>query len=557
MSQSSNILAGHNSADVERKLSSCRTHFDKMLMNITQAKPQSADEIERSIFKDLMALGLELLALFFSLQRSGDYGETADTNHGQAKRLRVSERSYFSIFGKLRFARYLYQVGDSHVALLDRFLGLPERCYSYFLSEWVNHLNVGRAYQETTQFLSKFLTLRLSVAAAETISLESAVSYEAFYAELKPVLPATPAKTEDVKTIPAKTADAKRVLPATPAKTEDVKTAPAKTEDVKPVLPATPEKTEKTTLREGLTLTVVGFDGKGVPMIKAEAAKIRGRLNKGEKRQKKKEALVGVAYTIASQPRSAEEVAGNLIYPEQPKPTDEPASAPRSSATRYIASLKKSKRAVMREIYEQVTRQVFTAQCPLLCLIDGADALARALKDVFGTIAHRVTILDIIHVLEYIWLAANATIDGDQAAKKVYVHDKLKLILQGKVADYITELEGILASKNGGAADTLGKTITYFKNHKACMKYDEYLRKGYPIATGVVESACGHVVKNRMEIAGARWGIAGAEAILKLRSVVKSQDWEAYWTFYRMQNRYEMAEYPAPNSMQTKQLMFA
>ena len=67
------------------------------------------------------------------------------------------------------------------------------------------------------------------------------------------------------------------------------------------------------------------------------------------------------------------------------------------------------------------------------------------------------------------------------------------------------------------------------------MKYDEYLGKGYPIGSGVVESVCSHVVKDRMEITGARWGINGAEAILKLRSIVKSNDWDGYWEFFTNQ----------------------
>ena len=61
-------------------------------------------------------------------------------------------------------------------------------------------------------------------------------------------------------------------------------------------------------------------------------------------------------------------------------------------------------------------------------------------------------------------------------------------------------------------------------------KFEQHL--SYPIGSGVVESACSHVVKNRMEVPGARWSVSGAEAILRLRSVVKSQDWDAYWVFY-------------------------
>lgn len=79
------------------------------------------------------------------------------------------------------------------------------------------------------------------------------------------------------------------------------------------------------------------------------------------------------------------------------------------------------------------------------------------------------------------------------------------------------------------------KVITYFKNHREYMEYDKYLAKGYPIGTGVVESACSHVVKDRMEISGARWGINGAESVL--RFVVKSKDWDSYWEFFTSQVR--------------------
>lgn len=66
-------------------------------------------------------------------------------------------------------------------------------------------------------------------------------------------------------------------------------------------------------------IQVLGFDGKGVPVIKEEAARLKARQGKGEKRQKKKEAMVGVSYTIDQKKRTPSEVAENLIYPERAK----------------------------------------------------------------------------------------------------------------------------------------------------------------------------------------------------------------------------------------------
>ena len=151
--------------------------------------------------------------------------------------------------------RYRYQIDEDSFAPLDIALNLPKRCYSYFLSEMVNFLDIKGAYLEGTKFLEKFFGLKVSVSALETISCESSVKYEDYY-------------------------------------------------DLKNSLPETGKKAD---------FTVVSFDGKGVPVIKKEAAKIKGRQGKGEKRQKKKEALVGVKYNVNRHIRSSEEVAVNLV----------------------------------------------------------------------------------------------------------------------------------------------------------------------------------------------------------------------------------------------------
>ena len=69
------------------------------------------------------------------------------------------------------------------------------------------------------------------------------------------------------------------------------------------------------------------------------------------------------------------------------------------------------------------------------------------------------------------------------------------------------------------------------------MKYDEYLKAGYPIGTGVVESSCGHTVKKRTEGSGRRWSIEGAESTLLLRSVYTSGDWDTYWEAHMQRER--------------------
>jgi hypothetical protein len=469
---------GKYSSNIEKCLDGCKEKFNQILSGVLNGGNQDAHKMEASIFNQLIKLGFILMQLYFASQNKGNYGKTIETAQGITKRGRTSEKSYFSIFGKMKVTRYLYHIGDVSFAPLDIVLNLPVRCYSYFLSEFANLLNINGAYENASGFLKKFFGAKLSISALETISGESSDRYEDYY-------------------------DLKNRLPK-PEKEEDY--------------------------------TVVGFDGKGVPMIKAEAAKIVARQGKGEKKQKKKEALVGVKYGVNANVRTAEEVAGNLVYPDKKENKNKTGKPAKAQNIRYIASIEKPKRKVMEEIHEEVKDESFSDK-PLVCVMDGALHLWTLLRDVFKDIKNKVFVLDIIHVLEYIWIIAHIKHKEGSDGGKKYVYKKLLLILQGKIASYIMELQREMLSGRWKKTqrDKFLKVITYLKNHKEYMKYDKYLSEGYPIGSGVVESACSHVVKDRMEISGARWGINGSDSILKLRSVAKSKNWDEYWEFFTTQ----------------------
>jgi len=480
--------------NIEKYITACKEKLNQIFSEILTEKNQEAHKIEASILEQLMELGLLLLQMYFVNHNEGDYGETIETAKGTAKRGRRSKKSYFSIFGKLNVSRYLYYIQDESFAPLDIALNLPRRCYSYFLSEFGNLLNTNGAYDTSSKLLKKFFGLNLSVSALETISSEGPIFYDNYYEKKNRF------KLENEK--------------------ERTKDTPVKPEYEK-------------------NLTVVSFDGKGVPMIKKEAKKIKARLGKGKKRQKKKEALVGVKYNISANIRTPEEIATNLVFPEKKEKTEKKGSnkevkrVEKPGDIRYIASIKQPKKEVMEEIKDEIKDENFEHRS-LVCVMDGAKHLWTTLKDVFKEIKNKALILDIIHVLEYIWLIAHVKYKESSDEAIQYVYEKLLFILQGKIASYIMELqtEKLTGTWKKSQIEKFSKVITYFKNHKKYMKYDQYLARGYPIGSGVVESACSHIVKNRMEISGARWGIDGAEAILKLRSIVKSNDWDEYWKFF-------------------------
>ena len=356
---------------------------------------------------------------------------------------------------------------------------------------------INHAYNETSLFIEKYFSQKLSVSALETIAEESSTEYDTFNKYIKEDLELQEDNTEQ--------------------------------EEIKGVELPTKELQNETPLK------VVSFDGVGVPMIKKEAAKIKARNGRGEKRQKKKEALIGVEYDVEKKERKAEEIAQRMIYPENEKKEKNPEKGKNihPQKKKYIASIAKCKREVMGVFYDRIKNKDFTIN-PLICLIDGAKSLINAFKDEFKRIANKVMILDIIHFIEYIWPIAHIKYKEGSNEAKAYVYEKLLMILKGNVCVYIKELEdGFHQNRLKTCHKKIyQKVITYLRNHQMYMHYNDYLSKGYPIGTGVIESACSHVVKQRTEIAGARWGIDGAESILKLRSVKQSNEWDAYWDFY-------------------------
>jgi len=456
----------------------------KELLDFVMENSEEMDsyEIETGIFSKLMKIGLAAMKCYFAQKGTGDKGEELFLEDGtKLKRQNTLRgRDYFSVFGKLKVPRtYYYEEGKNGVMPLDVEANLPERCYSYLLQEWMDLFSIRHSFNESQLSLEKLLGLKVSKSRFEVISRESSVSYDSFYA------------TKDV--VPSN--------------------------------------------KEG-AIEALGFDGKGVPVIKSEAAKIQGRLGKGQKRQKKKEALVGVSYTVDKQERTAEEVAERLIYPERAKEkeskkereNEENTVSVKAKNIRRMASLARAKEEVVEEIIRDATRRDPEHKRDWVVLMDGAlylwSLLIKLLKGVNVTF-----VLDIIHVLEYLWLAGNALYGEKSPEGQKWIYNRLLCILRGNVGRVIGGLKQILKKQKlkSSQIKALEDTIRYFENHKEFMMYDKYLKNGYPIGTGVIESTCGHTVKDRMEGSGRRWSIDGAESTLLLRSIYTSKDWDAYW----------------------------
>jgi hypothetical protein len=163
---------------------------------------------------------------------------------------------------------------------------------------------------------------------------------------------------------------------------------------------------------------------------------------------------------------------------------------------------------------------------------DGAEPLQDRILAAFPNFE---LILDIIHAIEYLWDAANALLGETHSDRTAWVKEQLLCILSGKTETVIQTLEGLVQDPSTSPAqqEVLNTTIGYYRRNRPYMHYDRYLARGWPISTGVVEGACGHLVKDRMERSGMRWTKSGAQAILELRAVRVNDDWNAYHIFRR------------------------
>ena len=149
-------------------------------------------------------------------------------------------------------------------------------------------------------------------------------------------------------------------------------------------------------------------------------------------------------------------------------------------------------------------------------------------------------VLDIVHALEYLWRAAYAFhADGTPPAEAWVEHQLVKL-LNGRSGGEIAKSMRLMAKSHeldAAAARPVENAARYLVKHTRLLHYDRALADGLPIATGVIEGACRYLVQDRMGRTGARWSLTGAEAILRLRALRTSGDFDDYWLFHLAKER--------------------
>jgi hypothetical protein len=451
-----------------------RDGFEKLLAYVRgEAQNEELHVVERGLFVRLLALGLTLLRLFLAEKGTGKLSTgKVVTREGTELRYHSTKRAtYLSIFGTLVIERaYYWDLGEEGVCPLDALLNVPERRYSRLLQEWGALIGVGRAFEQVTKQIETWLRVKLWNQAVQLTMQDAAEDVDPFYAE----------------------------KPAPGAETE-------------------------------AELLVAELDGKGVPIRREAAHGRKLRLAKGEKPNKKKEAVAYSVFTIDPFERTAADIVREVRddativepenRPERPKPTN-----------KYTRATLNGREAAFQETARLLDERDPTRKKKRLLLMDGSEDLQKWAR---RYLASCLLILDIWHVLVYLWETSLAFHPEGSAESARWVMGKLELILEGKVGYVIGDLRRKLAEGNfpRGHRGSLVKAIRYMNNNRKFMRYDEYLARGYPIGSGVIEGACRHLVRDRMECTGMRWSIGGAQAVLDLRAVEINGDWSSFWDF--------------------------
>ena len=477
---------------ISAKSTELQSHVDQLMDLVSEAVEEHTPlhQVEEKTLRVVLEMGRKTLQILFDILGPGDVGETAQLPEGRTVR-RLEEthsRGYTSVFGEFQLDRYVYGRGEGRkieMIPLDARLALPESKFSYLLQDWDQSLTMEEPFEKVSSVVQKILGLNQHVDSLERMNRHMSESVESFHLQQVAPLP----------------------------------------EEEGPILVQT-------------------ADGKGVPIRRsADAPPIETHKSKsGPKPGAKRMATLGSVYSIAPHVRQPKEVVESLF--RQPGEPREKTERPRPQHKRVRASLDHKDSddneihggaAVFGWIADEVAARNPDDK-PVISIMDGQESLWN-LREVFQEGVPMIDILDLLHVTPRLWEAAHLFHSPGSRMAEQFVRHRVLRVLEGNVSSVIVGLRRLATThKLRGKKREKIETITnYFANNQHRMRYHEYLKAGYPIASGVIEGACRHVVKDRLERTGMTWTVPGAQAMLSLRCIHLSQSWDDFVNF-RVQN---------------------
>ena len=465
----------------------------KQYLTSAEALGMEAADLERELGKRGLKLLRDMLQAHLDTRGPGEVASVVTDAEGvERPDRRLHERGFESAFGTVRVRRFGYaSEGLDSLHPLDADLNLPQELYSFEVRRRVAKEVLKGSFEEAVQAIRDTTGAEVPKRQAEELACRAAQDFDEFYEKRR--------------------------------------------------------ENAGSDLGQGSVL-VLTFDGKGVPMHKADLRKatrkaaekrlrkLLTRLSRGEKNSSKRMSTVAAVYTVAPFVRTPEEFQRMLMRSDGDDVAKKRAAArPKPETKRVWASLKKEPCEVIEEAILEAERRDPDHIKKWTVLIDGAEVQLDLVEEIASIYGVEITVIvDIIHVTEYVWKASLAFCKEGDPQRECWVWDRMQKILDGNAANVAAGMRGSATLRGLSAAarkpvDTCAGYLLKYANY---MKYNTYLAQGLPIATGVIEGACRHLVRDRMELTGARWRLEGAEAVVRLRALRASGDFDEYWDFH-------------------------
>ncbi|MFF7645150.1 ISKra4 family transposase [Streptomyces canus] len=293
---------------------------------------------------------------------------------------------------------------------------------------------------------------------------------------------------------------------------------------------------------EGDRLLVLSCDATGVNMIPSDlrepvraaraadgpqppSAQLSSREHTGRRRM----ATVFAVYDADPVPRT-----GADVLPATAAERAARTHGPRARGRHLEGSLQRSTAAMVTAMFDHAEQRDPDHRRRWIVLVDGANHQLECIaREAAARGVHVDTIVDIVHVIEYLWRAAEDLHPG-HAARADWVADAARTVLDGHSPRVVAALRQHLRTRPDDAKQlpAVARTAAYLQAKEPYLRYHLALAMGWPIATGVIEGSCRFLVKDRLDATGARWSLTGAEAVLLLRAVIDNGDFERYWRYF-------------------------
>lgn len=476
--------------------SASRARFDQvcLFMGGEEAASLTHGELEarltidvRDLVRQLFQDHLELRAL--CEHRLANVADELGRTRGTIEPGHV--RPLQTIFGEVDVTRLAYRRrGEDNRYPADAALNLPEEVHSHGLRERSAIESARGSFEEARDAVQRSCGVTLGKRQVEQLAVRSAVDFEAFYDQLSH-------PQSSVNDLLVLSADGKGIVMRPGA-----------------LRPATAKAAGQAT------------------------AKLKSRLSKGEKRNRKRMAEVATVYDATPIVRAPTDIIGRADDADR-------APAPKASNKWLTASVVGDAASVIATAFEEAERRDPEHLRTWIALVDGAKHQIDRIEVEAQARQVEVSIIcDFIHVLEYLWTSAWSFFpEGDSAAEE-WVAKKALAVLQGEASTVAASIrrKATRLGLDPRTRENADHCADYLLAKRDYLDYRRALTEGWPIATGVIEGACRHLVKDRLDLTGARWGLNGAEAILKLRALRSNGDFDEYWTFHLNRERQRVHE---------------